>query len=308
MNRREARDSSGTDAGHSRQINESPTFTVGNFFKSSRLVKGIEFEEAARATNIRPRMLRALEEDDLVRLPADVYVRGFVKIYAEYLGLDPVEGLALYNRQAADRKGGFGDFDAAKVSRLKSSDDRPENQPSKWQLLALVVVVCLVGFGIYRQFFRSQLPEKGRQQKMETALASPASLKADPSLVASVPQDGTPSAASLDAEPPPDDGSGAGEPSTPADEQESRYVLSVHFTEKTWLWIQLDGGKAHEFAFEAGEQRVWKADKAIDLYLGNAGGVQIMLNGKTFPKLGESGQTKKISLPHDFPGITADGS
>ncbi|MFN2469271.1 MAG: helix-turn-helix domain-containing protein [Gaiellaceae bacterium] len=63
-------------------------FEIGNSLREARLRKRLEFREVEQATKIRSRYLRALEEEDFEALPAETYVRGFLRAYAESLGLN----------------------------------------------------------------------------------------------------------------------------------------------------------------------------------------------------------------------------
>jgi cytoskeleton protein RodZ len=63
---------------------------VGSRLRERRVSSGISLEEAAEQTRLSVRQIVAIEEGDRSRLPADVYVRGFVRVYARALGLpDP---------------------------------------------------------------------------------------------------------------------------------------------------------------------------------------------------------------------------
>ncbi len=61
--------------------------------RSAREARGITLEEAERATKIRRRFLEAIDAGDFARLPDGPPARGFIKIYARYLGLDAEEAL-----------------------------------------------------------------------------------------------------------------------------------------------------------------------------------------------------------------------
>ena len=63
-------------------------FEIGYSLRSARERQGIDLAEAELATKIRAKYIRALEEEDFATLPADTYARGFLRTYAEYLGLD----------------------------------------------------------------------------------------------------------------------------------------------------------------------------------------------------------------------------
>jgi cytoskeleton protein RodZ len=63
-------------------------FEIGNTLREARLRRGLDFRQVEQATKIRGRYLRSLEEEDFDGLPAETYVRGFLRSYAEFLGLD----------------------------------------------------------------------------------------------------------------------------------------------------------------------------------------------------------------------------
>lgn len=61
---------------------------LGSLLRQTREARGLTLTEVANDTFIRCQYLQALEEADLSRLPEPVYVQGFLKRYADYLGLD----------------------------------------------------------------------------------------------------------------------------------------------------------------------------------------------------------------------------
>ena len=63
-------------------------FEIGNSLREARVRRGVEFAQAELATKIRGKYLRALEDEQFEVLPAQTYVKGFLRTYAEYLGLD----------------------------------------------------------------------------------------------------------------------------------------------------------------------------------------------------------------------------
>ena len=63
-------------------------FEIGNSLREARVRQQLELGEVELATKIRARYLRALEEESFDALPAQTYVKGFLRTYADYLGLD----------------------------------------------------------------------------------------------------------------------------------------------------------------------------------------------------------------------------
>src|SRR5204863_8612654 len=75
-------------------------WTLGETLRQARLDKSVSLAEAARDTRIRRGYLEALEAEDPAALPPPVYTRGFLRTYAEYLGLNPQAMLDLYQPSA----------------------------------------------------------------------------------------------------------------------------------------------------------------------------------------------------------------
>ena len=63
-------------------------FEIGSSLREARLRQGLDFPAIEAGTKIRGKYLRALEDEQFAQLPAQTYVKGFLRTYAEYLGLD----------------------------------------------------------------------------------------------------------------------------------------------------------------------------------------------------------------------------
>src|SRR3954469_17913117 len=69
-------------------IRRAAMFEIGSSLREARLRQGLDLPEVEQATKIRGKYLRALEDEQFDVLPAQTYVKGFLRNYAEYLGLD----------------------------------------------------------------------------------------------------------------------------------------------------------------------------------------------------------------------------
>ncbi len=76
--------------------------TVGSILHDARLAKGLTIEDVEAATKIRTKFLQDIEEDTFTALPSTVYAKGFVKNYAEFLGLSSSEVIAFFRRQMGE--------------------------------------------------------------------------------------------------------------------------------------------------------------------------------------------------------------
>jgi hypothetical protein len=73
--------------------------TLGQMLRRERQLRDIPLDRIEEATRIRSAQLRAIEDDRLEALPAEAYARGFVRTYAEYLGLNGDDVVAIFNEQ-----------------------------------------------------------------------------------------------------------------------------------------------------------------------------------------------------------------
>src|SRR5262245_17286707 len=84
-------------------MTDSPSLSFGEELRRERLIREISLEEISQATKISVRLLRALEESDLKRLPAPTFTRGFIRAYARHLGIDPEEKVNAYLSDLAEK-------------------------------------------------------------------------------------------------------------------------------------------------------------------------------------------------------------
>jgi cytoskeletal protein RodZ len=78
--------------------------TIGERLAQERRKQHLTIEEIAKATKIREKFLEALEKGEYYKLPSSAYIQGFIKNYAEFLGLPVKETLALFRREFDERE------------------------------------------------------------------------------------------------------------------------------------------------------------------------------------------------------------
>lgn len=74
---------------------------LGERLRNAREEMGATLSEAAEATKIKVQHIEALENEDFAVIAAPIYVKGFLKLYAEYLGIEPGELIEQYNSSNA---------------------------------------------------------------------------------------------------------------------------------------------------------------------------------------------------------------
>src|ERR1700722_17677633 len=129
---------------HLREISgeaDSPLETVGQDLRAARLRRGDDLASVSRVLKIRKDHLEALEEDRLEALPGRTYAVGFVRSYADYLGLDPVQCVERFKGEIAGRQ------DSSQPAPI-APDTSESRLPHGWVAIA-VVVLGLVFYGAY---------------------------------------------------------------------------------------------------------------------------------------------------------------
>jgi hypothetical protein len=149
-------------------------FDIGSSLREARTRQGLDFPELEELTKIRPKYLRALEDEQFEILPAPTYVRGFLRSYADALGLDGQPFVDEYNSRFA-----VGDEDLPVRTRTAPRPRRDRSQrESRIAVLALLGIAIVTALVIAA--FRFGGPEEDRipglapQAQNNPAQATPA--------------------------------------------------------------------------------------------------------------------------------------
>jgi cytoskeleton protein RodZ len=121
-------------------------FEIGNSLREARVRQHLELTEIELATKIRARYLRALEEENFEALPAQTYVKGFLRTYADYLGLDG----QLYVDEFNSRYAAEGEEPREPVMVRRTSTVRRQHRrlERRWVIFALAGIGALFAFVI----------------------------------------------------------------------------------------------------------------------------------------------------------------
>jgi cytoskeletal protein RodZ len=113
-------------------------FEIGNSLREARMRRGLDYPELEQATKVRAKYLRALEEEEFEILPAPTYVRGFLRAYADYLGLDG----QLYVDEYVSRY--LPEAEEAPLRVRRSARPRPSRRPESNVLLVGLLAIGLI--------------------------------------------------------------------------------------------------------------------------------------------------------------------
>jgi cytoskeletal protein RodZ len=243
---------------------------LGEEFRSAREARGLSLSDVAERLHIRGVYLAAIEDEDWKAIGAPVYVRGFMRTYARFLGLDAEAAVSRFTQAAGA---------PAPSTTPRLIEERPREpdpsgssgRPSVVAMLAVLLAVAVVAYVGYSY----------AQYRAGTPVTASATAAASPGVVVPVvdpANDGlTPRAAGTAPS------RAAAKPTPPA-----AHGLHVAVTQTSWVLVKVDGTVVAEGTFPPGTAKSF-AGHVADVRVGNAGGVDIAVNGRPIGKLGNDG-------------------
>lgn len=236
--------------------------SVGTLLRETREKKKVSLEDAARATHIKGEMLAALESDDFEKVPAPTYAKGFLKIYADYLGLDSEEVVRDYLK---DHMGGS--------EQVLILDVEGRVKPRKMRniigyalagaglLLVLVLLFMAVKAIIGTRRFSSA--------ERQIEILEPSSVTVDEA----VPE----------------------EPAVPvpAEEMELRLVAT---SDDVWVKVDADGATVFQNVIKKGGEEYWKSREGFTMRLGRPEAVSLTLDGNPITIPGRKNKPRTIQV------------
>lgn len=282
----------------------------GSYLKYERELRGVPLEEISGTTKIHIRFLRALEENSFDELPGEVFIKGYIRSYANTIGSDVEEMLNIYKESVELR-------DQKNLPQETSSFSTQPKTLLAYGLLILVVAGLLFGVGflikngtgdssgkpeekkasslqmqakvVDQEPLMSDLTEESLvEETMDAQEESSADLET-PELSLPVSSSDQPAedmdeekASSLQ-EPVELTTSGASMPDWDAQDSadiEKPLKLSIHAKEISWFNMTIDDSREEDFILPAGTAKTFWGDETIRLTVGNKTGVELFLNGK----------------------------
>jgi cytoskeleton protein RodZ len=224
------------------------TDALGERFRAAREARGLSLSDVAEKIRIRALYLAAIEDERWNAIGAAVYIRGFLRTYARFLGIDPEEAVAAFNRTQPVPP-------AASLPEPAREAGSSRRGPLLI-LIASAVAVLLIAFVVY-----NELTMRGTQVAGD---AVPASAAPSPSAPANTPGPLVrPAVVKADS-------------------------LAVVLSAPSWLRVTVDGNVSMEGTFPAGTSKTFHGKSAL-VRIGNAGGVEVYVDGRDVGKLGNSG-------------------
>ncbi|WP_273078339.1 helix-turn-helix domain-containing protein [Selenomonas felix] len=250
---------------------------VGDILRSARVKQGLTIADIEKGTSIRALYIESIEQSNIDNLPGMVYAKGFVRNYAGFLHLDAeelVQQFAAENGTAAapaaptteekPRRISLNNIGDASLSEISIGGRKSSSAGMLGKLVAgIVVLTALVGGGAALvSFINSPARET-------TAPAAPARAESQPTQ--------TPAA----------EANAVDEARAASPAKDVR--VSVHLTERCWTEVTVDGKTVFEGLLEEGKTENWQGKESIVLRAGNAGALEVTVNGKKLGTFGDEG-------------------
>jgi cytoskeleton protein RodZ len=261
----------------------------GEELRRERELREVTREQLALVTKVSVRQIQALETGRFEILPALVFSRGFVRAIALHLGLDPERTVAAYRHV----------FETWEASRLKETSSAPALRPitdtiptqlsrrtvaSSTTIRVVAVTATLaIATGI-AILAKSRVPEPRRgatpgPTRVESGPASLALPQAIAAATVALPA-GTrvPGRTAASASPPAPAGTS---------------TMTLHFRDDCWTEVLVDGKVAVRSLFPKGSTREFAGGRTFTLTFGNAGVVDVMIDGRAIQPIGRPGEVVK---------------
>ncbi len=279
---------------------------VGTLLENEREKRGITLDQLARITRLRRQFLKALEDENWDNLPSPVYVKGFIRSYAQEVGFDPKDAISLFES-------------VAPVMQDMPKPLTVIKEPGRKRLYLILAFTAALATGLYLwadnrvQFSQKKEAEISGQQASDfvdeqysdETPAQPEPQVAYPHTEGTLVEEAPPGHVTDSLE------SGADYVAEavavvpdyligPVANTQFGLVLTGIVNMRTYIKIYVDDNPPKEYIFQPGSHPQWVAEKGFDILVGNAGGIEFDFNGKRIRDLGEIGKVIRIAFPEGF--------
>jgi cytoskeleton protein RodZ len=296
-----------------------PSF--GENLKLEREKRNISLEEISASTKIGTRMLQALEEEKFNQLPGGIFNKGFVRAYARMVGLDEDQAVAEYLQASGealpvgpDASGRDNSRENTvreneeRISRLEAISDTP-SRPLPWGVFAVILLAVALALSLWSHRHREQeriaahAPARSAPESAP-APSSPDTTAVPPNTAAaqSSPVSAAPNSEPIPAKSPGEQPSATSTQSSPAKAETNatpapgEFTILVRTREESWMSSVVDGRPTPSATLPPHSERTFHGRKEVVIKVGNAAGVDFLLNGKKLEVGGDEGQVKTVTI------------
>ena len=270
---------------------------VGDILRSEREKQGLTIKDVENETSIRALYIEAIENSDQKSLPSEVYVKGFIRNYAEFLRLDADALVRQYREEIHGGEDLPQPVAAIPVAEggthgpfTSGSDFRERVQKShRTQNVLVAVGVVFVAFiGSIYYFFGDEPAATQKSVSVSSGTVAREDLATSRNGGAS-----SASTSSKEREP-------AAESSlADASPLHGSVEVLATFTGRCWIQAVADGKVVYEGVAEPNQTLSWKGMERVAVTAGNAGAVDIVYNGRSLGRLGKEGDVVEKQFSRD---------
>lgn len=243
--------------------NEKESLSFGRYLQAIRLDKKISLEQVADQTRIGLGNLLLIEREDHEQLPAEVFVKGFLRSYAAAIGADGDEAVRRYESRLGV---------VQKIAESEASIGRSATGTG-WKLIfSLGLLLGIIALSIVVITSLRPQPGAGKLPRQTSSAAKKQTV-----------EKGDQEGAKLSVE--------------PANAVSQKLTLQIIALENTWVKVIADEKESTEYNLRSGDDIELEATTGYNLLIGDAGAIKITLNDKPVLIPGESGQVVTIHLP-----------
>ncbi|MEV5232484.1 RodZ domain-containing protein [Streptomyces pseudogriseolus] len=258
---------------------DRPSVSVGRALKQARIAAGLTVDDVSTATRVRIAIVHAIERDDFAPCGGDVYARGHIRTLAKAVKLDPAPLLAQYETQ----QGGGRPAPTPAAPLFEAERIRPERRGPNWtaaMVAAIVVVIGFVGFTMVNGGDDGEANVAGDTEPTASPKPSPSPKTDKPVVPAPEPSDSAIAAAP----------------------QDKVTVKVVAADGPSWISAKDHNGKVL-FAelLKEGEDKTFQDNDKIDLVLGDAGALDLFVNGKKIEDDWKPGAVERLTYTKGDP-------
>ncbi|MEU5542393.1 helix-turn-helix domain-containing protein [Streptomyces sioyaensis] len=249
--------------------------SVGAALQKARIGAGLTVEEVSTTTRVRIPLVQAIEQDDFSRCGGDVYARGHIRALARAVSLDPRPLIDQFDAEHGGRPAPTPAAPLFEAERIRSEPRRPN-----WTAAMVAAIVAVVGFAGFTLFTGGDKSNGGSIAAGDNAKPAPASTRHPSTIKPPLKPD----------HPEPSDSAVAGLP-------KDKVTIKVTARDgQSWISAKDANGKLLEDGLlKKGESKTITDKERIDLVLGNAGAVQLYVNGKEVKEIGHKGTVERLS-------------
>ena len=242
--------------------------TLGSMISKARIDARLSVEDLSAATNIRGALLRQMEANDFSQCGGETYARGHIRNIAQRLGVDPLIFLTVFEEEHMQADRSMQDL-LVETNAMKQPE---EVRKVSWKVLATISVASLFVVGLV-QIIVSNTSSPEIPAPISSVTASPST------------------SATPEASP-----SGEATLSTGTGVE----AVITASRAKSWLFVSDSSGRTlFSGQISRGTTKTFTTDVSLNIKIGNAGGVDLVVNGKKIDSVGADGEVVSLSYGVD---------